>query len=348
MVLMNRNGILLVKGCAGLGNRILCLLTAFLYARLTKRLLVVDWSDPIYSSGGSNIFDRFFQCKVSGSMTELPDTDSIAPRIWRNHLRDSVRDMRRHYAPESAWHPGTWSKFSIDLSRLDHPEDVLVMWSYFEQVRVLRRHFTGAFARLRDRDTKAILREGLEGNLRLNPLVQERVDRFKNDWFHGRTVGVHIRYTDKRSRMKAICRKLDGLLKQDPGAQIFLATDNVDVEKMFQSEYSRVTAIPKSYPAPGIAIHRSPALSDRVEHGIEALVDMHLLAECDCLVLDESSSFAYVASLLTRRPGVRVYNLQRGHRIPPDVRYWIWAFRQRLEAHLRKGRRDRRRDRGSS
>ena len=39
---------LLVKGIAGLGNRILSVLNGILYARLSDRLLFVDWRDPDY------------------------------------------------------------------------------------------------------------------------------------------------------------------------------------------------------------------------------------------------------------------------------------------------------------
>ena len=51
---------LLVKGTAGLGNRLLFLLSALLYARLTERLLVVDWCDQTYSDDGTNAFPLLF------------------------------------------------------------------------------------------------------------------------------------------------------------------------------------------------------------------------------------------------------------------------------------------------
>ena len=49
-------GYVLVKGDQGLGNRILCLLSATLLARLTGRQLVIDWRDPIYSADGRDAF----------------------------------------------------------------------------------------------------------------------------------------------------------------------------------------------------------------------------------------------------------------------------------------------------
>ena len=51
---MNEDKYLIVKGLAGLGNRMLSALTGILYARLSGRRLIIDWRDPTYSSDGSN------------------------------------------------------------------------------------------------------------------------------------------------------------------------------------------------------------------------------------------------------------------------------------------------------
>jgi hypothetical protein len=331
---MNKDRILLVKGCAGLGNRILCLLTACLYARLSKRRLIVDWRDPYYSNDGSNVFDKFYHCTISSPLYELPDTDSIAPPVWRNHLRESVLEMSAHYGPQFLHHPDSWSQCSIDLSELNHQADILVMWSYFEQVRSLRRHFSGDFEEFRHRSTKVILRQVLADNLRLNPSIQKRIDMFKANWEKQRTVGVHIRYTDKKSRVRAMCRKVHSLIKHEPDMHIFLATDNLKVKEIFENRFPRVLTTPKYYPEPGTPMHHPSACPDQLEHGIEALIDMYLLAECDCLVLDESSAFAYTASLLTKKRDVRICNFQHGRWIPPDVRHWIWISMRKLKAAL--------------
>lgn len=63
---------LLVKGRAGLGNRMLCALTGILYARLAGRRLLVDWSDPIYAEGGLNVFHRYFRCPRQTPPTAFP------------------------------------------------------------------------------------------------------------------------------------------------------------------------------------------------------------------------------------------------------------------------------------
>jgi hypothetical protein len=195
---MNSDKFLLVKGRAGLGNRILCALTGILYARLTGRRLIIDWRDETYSNDGSNVFHRFFQCHCSSQTEEIPVTDSISPNIWRGHLHESAIDISRRYPPAVPGDLEVWRRFSVDISKLDYKEDVLVMFSYIEQVDILRRHFNGSCKALRKASTKAILKELLRENLKPHPLIQERVDRFKQDWLNQKTVGVHIRYMDKK------------------------------------------------------------------------------------------------------------------------------------------------------
>jgi hypothetical protein len=100
--------ILLVKGIAGLGNRLLCLLTASLYARLSGRKLVVDWRDENYSSGAVNAFHHFFQSSLCAPADQVPATDSVAPAIWRGRLHESAWSMKVRYGSVNdaqGWRP---------------------------------------------------------------------------------------------------------------------------------------------------------------------------------------------------------------------------------------------------
>ena len=340
ITILNKKKILLVKGTEGLGNRILSLLTAILYAQLSERTLVIDWRDLYYSKEKTNAFNYFFTYNNENATVRLPLTDSIAPPIWRYHLHDSVDDVLLRYAPDSACNPSIWSRFSADLSRLDHEEDILVMWSFFEQIDVLRRHFHGKFAELRRMNTKSILRKLMGDHLRIRPVIQKQIDRFENEYFEHPTVGLHIRYSDKRSRLSPMLKKLDILIKKHPELQIFLATDNSEMRQTIENKYRRVLTIPKWYPAPGIPMHISSSdRSDPRQHGIEALVDICLLAACDYLILDESSAFAYVASLISHTPEERIFNFQRGKWMPRALRHKIWILKVRLEENLSKGKR---------
>jgi hypothetical protein len=310
---MNRNKFLVVKGRAGLGNRMLSALTGILYARLSGRKLIIDWTDPTYSNDGDNVFHNFFRCPFYDSNDTIPETDSVSPSIWRGQLRKSATDMSSRYGNQ--YDSQIWRKFSIDLTKLDYPEDVVVMWTYTHKVELLRSHFTEDFEEFSRLETKDILRKVLRETLILHPQISERVTAFKNDKFEEKTVAVHVRYSDHRTSIRSTLKTLNTLLNVEPDLQIFLATDNLNIKKLFEDIYSNVITMPHWYPAPGLKTHQNEKCQNRMENGIEALIDLYLLAECDYLVIDTSSSFSYVASLLTKVPGKNVFDVRtRGKR----------------------------------
>ena len=103
----NESKFLLVKGRAGLGNRMLCALTAILYARLTGRRLIIDWSDDTYSNDRSNAFHHYFQCSSCSPTDGILSTDSVSPSLWLGHLHESSREIAKRHGinknPDEAW-----------------------------------------------------------------------------------------------------------------------------------------------------------------------------------------------------------------------------------------------------
>ena len=133
---------------------------------------------------------------------------------------------------------------------------------------------------------------------------------------------------------QAIARRLSKLLKRHPGATIFLATDNLEVQRRFQNEFANVKAMPKWFSPAGGSIHRSRMAVDRMENGIAALTDMYLLSKCDYLIIDEHSSFGLVASWLSHIPWSRVYNVQLLRVLPLRIRRLAWYYRGRLRSRV--------------
>ena len=325
---MTHNKFLLVKGSSGLGNRILCALTGILYARLAGRRLVIDWSDEIYSNGESNVFHSFFQCSSCRPTDEMPVADSVSPIIWRGHLYESADYMRRQHG--TVKESEMWREFSIDLTNLDYREDIVVMWTYNAKVDSLRGHFKGALEEFAQASTEAILSKLLREDLILHPQIRERVAQFKHSHFNKTTVGVHVRYTDHRTRLWAALKKLDVLLKQEPELQIFLSTDNIQIKNVFEENYPNVLSTPHRYSRPGWAMHRNLRHLSPVESGVEALVDLYLLAECNYLIIDTSSSFSYVAKLLAKTTDSRIFDVQQRKKLPVPVRRFTWRLMVRL------------------
>jgi nodulation protein Z len=323
---MSEGKYLVVKGIAGLGNRILSALTGILYARLSGRRLIIDWRDPTFSTDGSNAFQDFFSCTMSYPVDDIPATDSVNPAIWRSNLNRSATSMRKPYKNNREF-----LNNSIDLTRLDYNEDLLVMWAYHGEVELLRSHFKGKFEEYRHQSKEQILSGILLEHLPLRPLIQAIVSDFKLKYFNGKkTVGVHIRYSDHRASLLAILDKLNTLLRVEPDTLIFLATDNIQIKKMFEENYRSIITTDHWYPIPGARIHDNKACPDKLRSGIESLVDLYLLAECDTLIIDTSSTFSYVAKLLTNAQKSNVFDIARGGKLTPRIRLLSWQLMLRL------------------
>jgi hypothetical protein len=336
---------LLVKGRAGLGNRIFAVLAAMLYAQLAGRRLVVDWSDSVYSGDRTNAFPRYFQSPWVDPQAELPATDSVSPDVWRGRLHLSTNELESQLPPgsisdaqadarneEAAGYRRAFEvATSIDLTRPDYPDDIAVYWTCADRIDVLRRHYPSQLDALGLGGHDAILRQMLREDLVLHPTIRARVGAFKARHFSANTVGVHVRYTDHRVSLRRILRQLDVVLTREPGIQIFLATDNVQIVRMFQSAYPNVLTTSHWYPKPGDRIHDNAVCPSPFEAGADALVDLYLLAECQYLVVDTRTSFARLACLLSTAAPSNVYDaVDRPARDWTRGWYRPWRIWQRL------------------
>ena len=89
---------LILKGVAGLGNRLCTLVNAIDYAQKTGRTIMVDWSDGVYGVMGDNVFYRHFKLNDTPhlqSIDEIPASvlsDSYPP-LWGEHPTAGVYDL---------------------------------------------------------------------------------------------------------------------------------------------------------------------------------------------------------------------------------------------------------------
>lgn len=326
---MGEEKYLVVKGIAGLGNRILAVLTGILYAKLSGRRLIIDWSDYVYSNDGTNAFHSYFQSPLVNPDIEIPVTDSVSPEIWRGRLHESVERLRKPIGNNKEFREIS----TVDLAKLDYTEDVLVMWTYIDKVEEIRKHFKTALNEFHQASRKEILSTLLHEYLILHPQIRERVEQYKSAFLHRKTVGIHVRFTDHRAKLKSMLDKLGALMKHKPELQIFLATDNLMVKKLFEENYKSVITTQHWYPAPGSRIHQNPGCTDRLNNGIEALVDLYILAECEYLIVDTSSMFSYLAVLLTHSPDSQIINVnpvERGGKKYTLRKRILWRFMFRM------------------
>lgn len=308
-----------VKGIGGMGNRILALLDGILYALLSGRELIVDWGDMYYSSDGSNSFPRFFAKPEAYSTESILTSRSVHPAVWLNNLDKEaffVTTKIHNIHLDNRWvvrNPVFWNKFSTDLKKLDYSEDILVRWSVYSEIHKLRRHFKGEFSSLSHLSNETILRRLVAEELVPSENIQSRVDSYKERYFgESKTIGVHIRYTDRKTSLSKHHAALERILEHNPKSTIFLATDNKSVEEEFKSIYgdSKVVSTQKWYPQSG-SLHKSSECVDKCENGIEALTDIYLLASCHYLVFDQNSTFGYIAKLLSKIPESNLFDVSK-------------------------------------
>ena len=285
---------LLIKGTAGLGDRMLGAATGFLYARLAGRIPIVDWRDGRYAPEGENAFERLFVSRSAGALQRLPETDSVFPEHWRGRLDDRVSD--RMGPVDAAYPANLWDPGRLDLSQM-REETVVVMFAYSQLVEWVRPHMTGEHAALARTESWELIRQVLDEELAPHPEIAARVRQFRRERLAGHTIGVHARASDRWTRIEAVERRLARALRRHPDAAVFLATDNADMQRQFEGAYGAVTA-PHWYGEPGEAIHTDPD-RDPTRVAREGLTDMLLLAGCDRLIGDRASTFCKVAMALS-------------------------------------------------
>jgi hypothetical protein len=282
---------LLVKGRSGLGNRVLGAASGLLYAQITGRRAVIDWTDGMYADIGINAFPRLFDSPEVGELDELPDSGSVHPEAWRGRLGWPLDRLDRELALGSK--ARSWRATCVDPTRAGLPHDVVVMWSWTPMIEWMRPIMDRELASTPAAD---LLRKLLDRHFRPRADIEQRVAAFRTAHLPERSVGVHVRHTDRRSRVEAIERTLGRLLEHDPELGVFIATDNSEMLHRFEQCWSAVS-VPHWYPEPGSVLHYNRRNPDRLEGAAHALMDMRLLAGCDHLVGDGISTFIKVAAL---------------------------------------------------
>ena len=328
---------LVVKGIAGLGNRMLAAMTGILFARLMHRQLIIDWSDFTYSNDGTNVFPLLFTCPDTDPPLPIPETNSISPPLWRGRLNKSASVVISEVDPSAYISRRGYRRFSCDLNILDHPEEIVVMWSYTQLIRRARKHFRGDFAALANQSDETILSELLRTTLIPRPEIRARIKKWRAEHFgSGPVIGVHIRFMDtklphvpfikSRTSIDSFFVAIDRIMAKAPNAVVFLATDNREAQQLLEKRYPKVIATEKWFPTTGKEMHQNAECPDRLNNAIEALMDMYLLAECDYLVFPSSSTFSYISSLCTSIPRVNIVDVERYDPIISIVklaRYWL-------------------------
>jgi hypothetical protein len=318
----------IVKGIGGLGNRIFALLSAVLYAQLTARKVIVDWRDGFYAEPGTNAFPLLFRSGSVATADSDLQSPSVAPWMWRDRLHVDARAIYKMLEPNGAQGcPFIGSLYSFDPANLNHPEDVIVMWSSITLIGRMRRHLAGEW---RAMDDEAINARLFGEHLRVHPLIAAHAAEIMDTWPNRPRIGVHVRHTDRTTNIRRLQRHLDAICLRQPEAIIFLSTDSAGVEKAIRRRYRGVLSVPKWFPTSGPLHTPKAPCPDRRAMAHSSLLEMSLLAGCDYLVMNTDSAFSQVAKLLWKGDRRGVVDVAPLAWLPTPLRDFAWRMRSGL------------------
>lgn len=309
----NKEQYIIIKGKAGLGNRILVILDSLIYSDLSGRTPIIDWSDGSYAPYGINAFPLLFTAPSDKNIQLSAFTDSVFPETWNGNLQYSVDRLFAKLYPHDV-EIDTVGKvarlYTIDTRKISYSEKVVVRWGWTQELYKLRRFFHGPHEKLKYMTDNKILGSVIRERLCPVDEIQLCVKAFRDKFFNDAVIGLHIRHSDRKNSYDGYFKYVDNFLRVYPSGVVFVATDNSDVEFRFKSRYPNTVASEKWYPPPGMPIHRNRHPDrDLLRNAREALIELYLLGTCNALVYDSTSTFGYLASLLSDAPNENIFDM---------------------------------------
>lgn len=321
---------LILKGCAGLGNRLITIANALNYSAKTDRVILVDWSDGQFGPKGINVFYKYFQISKAPyieSFVDIKDFRKLQhfPPKWGLNPHSALYDLYLQ-AGSNKLHrlfpfrfTGNISKIhGYWLQKLNKNQKVQSDWQCLKslfsrndipfggQYKYKMKEDVVFYADFCPPFSPDILRNHIKLSDWLNSEVEHLTEKYQ---LERDTVGVHIRMTDKQpdSDLDQLFKKIKDLGLEEK--QLFLATDNPKVEDIFQRIFPKLIFLPKWRPehlGKQMGVHQY-AIRNK-DYGMaerqlkESIIDMWLLSKCEYLIYQTNSSFSRVSAVLKNEP----------------------------------------------
>lgn len=290
-------GTLLIKGKGGLGNRILSAVCGLVFADLTGRAPVIDWRDGSYAPEGQNAYPLLFQSPITLDCGEFDSRVApVSPKIWSGHLNRTPQQMIDKFMPNGHSGPVAYRSLCTNLRQLETAEDIAVFWSYLPKFGRLRPHLRRD-RRFSGRTDAQIIRAYLARYFLPNDRVAAAVDALAIE-MESPSIGVHIRYTDRKVPLDRIKACLQAHLRRAPDTRIFLATDSAAVQAGMEQEFGQIYSHHKHLAEDGARLHHPNSTVAKQHEAENALIDMWQLSRCDRLIYSRHSTFSVTSAYL--------------------------------------------------
>ena len=297
--------LLKASGGGGLGDCVKSLVQAILYAKRTDRGLIVDWRGSVYSSDGTNPFSILFELVDVDQSAQIPVTEDVIPQRWQRRLQHSLHEVYTEDGWEQWNRQRTIELYSADLSVVDYPESVVVVWD-FDQID-----------KLSDQPMLKTMQSVCRRHLRFSSRVTQRLVEIERI-LGCPTVGVHVRASKEFDANKGgtqldhYYKILDPVMRTLPSSErLLVATDNVDVQSKLTERYSNACFVPKWFGQAGESLHLNDDCPDEEENLLSAMTEIVLLSRCHTLVITPGSSFSELAQAFAA-PGQTVLQPKPG------------------------------------
>lgn len=315
---------LIVKGCAGLGNRLYTVCSAIDYCEKTGRKLCVDWSDGLYGRVSDNVFYKYFELSVDNVVLE----DVIKRNQSGADVYPSPFDKKLHLSLYALYQQ-TGNPFSgkIPYNRISFLKLNMIKdhWTLNENIKGKKKNSIISYLKLLSKRSGFPMGQNLhysikedivvfadyapvfiEKNIKylaIKPVISKIIDAFSAENKLDKAVGVHVRSTDMKP--SAEVNVLIELIKRDhPEKKVFLSTDNIDVLAIFKLNFTDLIVYEKFIPElkKNEALHAWASFNSAPEKAEqifkESIIDMYLLSRCDILYYQGNSTFSIISRAL--------------------------------------------------
>jgi hypothetical protein len=323
---------LVVKGFAGLGNRLASACNAIEYANKTGRTILIDWSDTMFSDGKRNVFPDYFSINnvpAINTYDQIPEREHLSvypspyqPDIsvhhyslywnWRHPMTDFLPIPYQHLPRgRLAMLSGYW--FFLPPGTPQPTSALAYLLGMFDPHNIPRGEFlphqTEADVVVYADYIPRFAPNTLCDFLVLEPAMLNRIDVFAKRSLGDDAVGIHVRKTDKKPKGSDAIERIVRLLEEKDLAQrpIFISSDDDETVDQLNGRFPNLLLARTSRnPAPGSPLHisaernRDPAITRTVLE--ESIIDMWLLSRCEYLFYQGNSAFTVPSRRLHQAP----------------------------------------------
>ena len=324
MINNSEDKFLIVKGCAGLGNRLFTILESLKYAVKNNRKLYIDWSDGQFGKQNHNIFNDFFSLKHKLFIDDLANyphsKNDCYPKLWNNNLDKNIYDLYEVGIPNFLLNiipnfflstknkrnkSQLWIKKNIKskygLKDLNDSNNMVFGGNLLDNLK----YRTVIFADFKTKTHKY----DLVPLLRLKNIYINEINKWSEDYkISDEYLGIHIRSSDKKPT-ESVSSLLKYLKKNLPNKKIFLSTDNSNIEILFRETFKgNLLTYKKDIPSEvsGRGIHMWGLDNNDDNYKVkmlkESIYDMWLLSKCKTLFFQGNSSFSQFSKILHSAP----------------------------------------------